>query len=133
MDGPHKMLICIVVILSAFIPFIEDAIYNNSHDVNIEEIRFSYHPNTVYFNETSGGMDENGTLRLIVTPTDKFRNLTQDKQIKWMNQAGNALRDDAILKHTIEKDTSVFVTFESESYLVEDECKIDYFGNWSYN
>ncbi|MBA2858714.1 hypothetical protein HNP93_001415 [Methanococcus maripaludis] len=41
--------------------------------------------------------------------------------------------EDAILKNTIEKDTSVFVKFESESYLVEDECKIDYFGNWSFN
>ncbi|AVB76109.1 hypothetical protein [Methanococcus maripaludis] len=132
MDGPHKMLICIVVILSAFSPFIEDAIYNYSHDVNIEEIRFSYHPNSEYFNGTSGEMDENGTLRLIVTPTDKFRNLTYDEQVKWMNRAGNALRDDAILKNTIEKDTPVFVTFESECYQDGKDCKIDYFGNWSF-
>ncbi|MBA2846471.1 valyl-tRNA synthetase [Methanococcus maripaludis] len=132
MDGPHKMLICIVVILSAFSPFIGDAIYDYYHEGNTDEIMISYHPNTVYFNGTSGGMDENGTLRLIVTPTDKFRNLTYDEQVKWMNQAGNALRDDAILKNTIEKDTPVFVTFESECYQVEDELKIDYFGNWSF-
>ncbi|WP_459202311.1 hypothetical protein [Methanococcus sp. CF] len=132
MEDTHKILIVLVVIFSVVGFFAQNSFYETPTN-DSEKIVLPYPSNRTYLGGIGGGMEESGTFRLWVTFNDKFRNLTDKEQSEFINKTGISLRKDAIEKNLIENDTPIFIIFESTYYKVEDdEWKIDYFGNWSF-
>jgi len=133
----HLIALCVSLVALFAYSFVDTNINTEySEDIDdwyiVEGMNLPDFQDFGYSGGIGGGFEEDEFYRIDVTLEDEFRSLSVKEKEDLMNKIGISVREGAIKKNLIEKDTPVFVTFESRYYLFHGSWKIDTFGNWSF-